>query len=68
MKKCAFCFMREGNRCYAEPLVREEDGRGRSKKIIQIDGECDVPEQFMNKGKLYQFLADCVPNDDNNNE
>lgn len=64
MKKCAFCFMREGDRCYAEPMEREPDGSGRSKKIIKIGGDCDVPEQFMAKAKLYQFLADCVP--DNN--
>lgn len=58
MKKCAFCFMREGNRCYAEPLQREEDGS--SKKIVDFNQECDVPEQFVSQGKFYQFLSDCV--------
>lgn len=50
--------MREGNRCYAEPVDREEDGS--SKKIIETSQDCDVPEQFVSKGKFYQFLTGCV--------
>lgn len=59
MKKCGFCFMREGDRCYAYPVDREKDGR--SKKIIEITQDCDVPDKFISKGKFYQFLSDCVP-------
>ena len=54
--------MREGDRCYAEPVDREKDST--SKKIIQTSQDCDVPEQFVSKGKFYQFLADCVPDKD----
>lgn len=61
MKKCGFCFMREGDRCYAEPVDREKDGR--SKKIIETKQDCDVPDKFVSKGKFYQFLADCVPDE-----
>jgi len=58
MKKCGFCFMREGDRCYADPVDREKDGT--SKKVVENTQDCDVPEQFVSKGKFYQFLADCV--------
>ena len=53
--------MREGDRCYADPVDREKDGR--SKKVVENIQDCDVPDKFVSKGKLYQFLAACVPDE-----
>jgi hypothetical protein len=60
MKTCSFCFMREGNRCYAEPVKREKDGT--SKKIVELHQTCDVPSQYKNQGEFYKFLAEILPN------
>lgn len=59
LKVCKICFMNEGNRCYAEPVNREKDGR--SKKIVNPTDICDV-NQFKSVYSFYNLFKNSTSN------